>query len=123
MGNATTVSGPVTGGDRGWPFGCPMADLSPLGYRVEEFFIDGEATRYHGLAATPQGLVNWDPGRYGSLTITSEGYSYDIFTQAARAVGPDRDRTIDPLGGLDVRTVIAMVHPNRPGGWAPMSTR
>ena len=189
MGNAATVSGPITGGEKGWPFGCPVADLAQDGYVVEEFFLDGEATRYrpvagmefgregrwqaepagtdhfrtrllvyrpadtehfngtvivswnnvtagyelfagdtreiigggyafvgvttqrvgvHGLPPTPQGLADWDPGRYGSLSITSDDYSYDIFTQAARAVRPDRDRTVDPLGGLDVRTVIAM---------------
>ena len=56
----------------------------------------------HGLPAAPQGLQAWDPERYGSLSIASDDDSFDIFTQAARAVGPDRDRTTDPLGGLDV---------------------
>ena len=62
----------------------------------------------HGLPTAPQGLQAWDPERYGSLSIASDDDSFDIFTQAARAVGPDRDRTTDPLGGLDVRRVIAM---------------
>ena len=62
----------------------------------------------HGLPGSPQGLHAWDPERYGTLSITSDDHSFDIFTQAARAVGPDRDRAIDPLGGLDVQRVLAM---------------
>ena len=62
----------------------------------------------HGLPTAPQGLQAWDPERYGTLSIASDDDSFDIFTQAARAVGPDRDRTTDPLGGLDVQRVIAM---------------
>jgi hypothetical protein len=62
----------------------------------------------HGLPGAAQGLTSWDPERYGELSIASDDDSYDIFTQAALAVGPDRDRTTDPLGGLDVERVIAM---------------
>jgi hypothetical protein len=62
----------------------------------------------HGLPPTPMGLAAWDPERYGSLSIPGDDYSYDIFTQAARVVGRDRPRTeVDPLGGLDVRHLIA----------------
>jgi len=63
----------------------------------------------HGFAANNQGLAAWDPERYGALSIPTDDASYDIFTQAARAVGPDRDRGgVDPLGGLDVRKVIGI---------------
>lgn len=62
----------------------------------------------HGFAENPQGLVAWDPDRYGDLSIPTDDASYDIFSQVARAVGPDRDRTVDPLGGLDVKTVIGL---------------
>jgi hypothetical protein len=62
----------------------------------------------HGLPHAPQGLRAWDEERYGTLSITSDDDSFDIFTQASRAVGPDRDRTTDPLGGLDVARVVAM---------------
>jgi hypothetical protein len=62
----------------------------------------------HGLPPTPLGLAAWDPERYGSLSIEGDDYSYDIFTQAARVIGRDRPRgPVDPLGGLDVRHVIA----------------
>ena len=62
----------------------------------------------HGLPPTPMGLAAWDPERYGSLSIPGDDYSYDIFTQAAQVVGRDRpDAPVDPLGGLDVRHLIA----------------
>ena len=39
----STISGPVTGGARGRPFGTSVADLDRFGYVEEEFFLDGEA--------------------------------------------------------------------------------
>ena len=61
-----------------------------------------------GLPPTPQGLAAWDPDRYGSLHHPGDDYSYDIFTQAARAIAPGRDRSgADPLGGLEPRALIA----------------
>jgi hypothetical protein len=62
----------------------------------------------HGLPHLAQGLAAWDPQRYGSLSIPTDDCSYDIFTQAARAVDPHRAGAVDPLGGLAVRRVIAM---------------
>lgn len=184
-----TVTGPVTGGKRGWPFAASTLDLSDYGYTEAEYFLSGVATRYRlvagtalsrdghwqaepageapfrtrllvyrpadpakfngtvvltwnnvsagyelfgaenlelfdggfalaclttqrvgieGLPPVPQGLARWDPERYHSLTIPGDDYSYDIFTQGCRAVGPARDRTgVDPMGGLDVKRVVA----------------
>lgn len=63
----------------------------------------------HGFAANPQGLSAWDPQRYGELSIPSDEGSYDIYAHVGRAVGPERDRSgVDPLGGLDVKNVIAI---------------
>jgi hypothetical protein len=63
----------------------------------------------HGFPATPQGLTAWDPQRYGELSIPTDAGSYDVYAQIGRAVGPQRDRSgIDPLGGLDVKKVIAL---------------
>ncbi len=184
------VSGPVTGGSKGWAFGGPTADLDALGYRQEEYFLSGEAARYgpvtgtglgrdgrwqveevetapfstrlvvvrpedpaafngtvivlwnnvsagyenfgggdtaevfengyayvavsaqrvgiHGQPDNPQGLHAWDPERYGSLSIPSDDYSFDIFTQVANLVAPDRPREpLDVMGGLDVQRLIA----------------
>jgi hypothetical protein len=63
----------------------------------------------HGFSSNPQGLVAWDPDRYGELSIPSDECSYDVFAQVGRAVGADRPRNgVDPLGGLDVKKVIAI---------------
>ena len=190
-GKQMQLTGPVTGGSHGWAFAAPVVDLAALGYRHDEFFLEGTATRYgpspgceqswdgrwqveprrngavqdthrrgaprgpcrrfngtvvvlwnnvsagyenfgggdspelfeggyayaavtaqrvgvHGAPVDPQGLLAWDPERYGSLSIPSDDYSFDIFTQAASVVGPDRaDDGVDPMGGLDVRRLIA----------------
>lgn len=47
-----------------------------------------------------------DDARYGSLTHPGDDFCFDIFGQAGILVGPDRPRTLDPLGGLEVRRVI-----------------
>jgi hypothetical protein len=67
--------------------------------------------RYGSRSRLP--LVEHDPERYASLQHPGDQGSFDIFTQAGRAVGPARAATVDPLavdplGGLDVRRVIAM---------------
>ena len=63
----------------------------------------------HGFPQNPQGLLAWDPERYGELSIPSDEASYDVFAQVGRAVGAQRDRSgVDPLGGLDVKKVIAI---------------
>lgn len=182
------VTGPVTGGNKGWAFGASMLDVSAYGYTEAEYLLEGTASRYRlapgteltrdghwrvepageapfrtrmlvyrptdparfngtvvvtwnnvtagydlfsaeslelfeggfafvclttqkvgieGLPPMPQGLAAWDAERYGTLSISSDDYSYDIFTQGARAVGRDRSRQpIDPMGGLDVQRVI-----------------
>ena len=183
------VTGPVTGGDRGWPFAASMLDIKALGYEEHEYFLSGDATRYRqvdgtqwgrdgrwqvepagtaayktrilvyrpadarrfngtvivtwnnvtagyelfgadsleiieggyalvcasvqrvgveGLPPVRQGLAAWDPGRYGTLSIPGDDYSFDIFTQIGRAVGPERNRAgCDPLAGLAVQRVVA----------------
>jgi hypothetical protein len=47
------------------------------------------------------------PERYKTLHHPGDDYSYDIFTQAAQLLGPERTRDIDPLAGLEVRHLIA----------------
>jgi hypothetical protein len=61
-----------------------------------------------GLPPVRQGLADWDPERYGTLSIPSDDYSFDIFTQIGRALGRERQlRGVDPLAGLQVNHVIA----------------
>ncbi|WP_211768574.1 alpha/beta hydrolase domain-containing protein [Kutzneria sp. CA-103260] len=71
--------------------------------------ISAQKMGIEGLDRYPDtGLTRWDPERYGSLHIPGDGYSYDIFTQVARALASARSRTgADPLPGLDVRHCIA----------------
>ncbi|MDR0876545.1 MAG: hypothetical protein LBN21_00715, partial [Treponema sp.] len=59
----------------------------------------------------PHGLTEWDPERYGALSIDGDGVSYDIFTQAARALSPGRNvkaQGADPMGGLAVKRLIGI---------------
>lgn len=76
-------------------------------------FVSAQHVGVHGWRGTTDGgLVGWDPERYGTLHIDHDDLSYDIFTQAAEAVGPhrappDRPGDVDPLGGLDVQYVMA----------------
>jgi hypothetical protein len=49
------VTGPITGGTHGWAFGRPLSDLAEFGYREEEWFLEGEATRYRAVAGTELG--------------------------------------------------------------------
>jgi hypothetical protein len=62
----------------------------------------------HGFDDDPQGLIAWDGDRYGDLGIPTDDASYDIFSQIGRAVGPKRDRSVDPMGGLAVTKVIGL---------------
>jgi hypothetical protein len=62
----------------------------------------------HGFAMSPMGLLAWDDGRYGSLSVVSDDYSFDIFSLVAQAVGPRRAvESVDPMAGLAVHYVIA----------------
>jgi len=65
-----------------------------------------EGYAYVGVTAQTAGMEElkaWDPVRYAALGDTNDGQSYDIFTQAARAV---RDESSTLLGGLKVKDVI-----------------
>ncbi len=62
---------------------------------------------YVGVTAQTAGmndLKSWDPQRYGALGDSSDGQSYDIFTQAAQAVRAD---SATLLGGLTPKRLIA----------------
>jgi len=87
-------------------FGAESLELFEGGFALA--CLTPQKVGIEGLPPAPQGLAAWDPRRYGSLSIPSDDYSYDIFTQGARAVAKDRATSpIDPLGGLDVQRVVA----------------
>ena len=85
-----------------------IADLPGIYDGFAHVSVSSQFVGLHGFDSNPMGLVAWDAQRYGSLSHPGDSYSYDIFTQAGRAVGPQRDRGgIDPMGGLKVRNLIA----------------
>jgi hypothetical protein len=57
-------------------------------------------------------LAGWSPTRYGDLDVTggrqflTDQMSYDVFSQAAKAIRAPQG--VDPMGGLDVDTVLAI---------------
>ena len=96
----------------GFDLGTPTEHEMREGYAwagitTQAVAVDGQPSLAPGFPATP-GLPRIDPGRYGALHHPGDAYSYDIFTQAARAVGPGRPASgTDPLGGLAPRLVLA----------------
>ena len=54
-------------------------------------------------------LLAHDPDRYGDLHHPGDQAAFDIFTQAGRALAPDRTRElgVDPLGAFPVQRLIA----------------
>ena len=72
----------------------------------------------------PQGLMAWDPERYGSLSIASDDDSYDIFSQAARGVAPGRVTTAGTTvptrwAGSGCAGSSPRGRRSRPAGWPP----
>ena len=164
------VTGPVSGGSHGWPYGSSYTDLTPRGYVEEEFFFEGTARNYGASApsmptapyrsrmvvrrpvdparfngtvlvewlnvtaqkdtdgwnlvseplALEDGYVQvavsaqkvgvdhlrgWDSERYGSLQHPGDDFSWDVFSQAAKALVSG---TPTPLGGLTPEFLVAI---------------
>ena len=97
------------GYESGGPSGDEILDgYAWVGVSAQEVGLYGfpaGMARFAGRHARP--LVEHDPQRYGSLYHPGDPASFDIFTQAARVVGPGRPVDVDPMGGLDVRRLIA----------------
>ena len=72
-----------------------------VGVSAQKIGVDG----FPGPDAA--GLKQWDTARYGTLNHPGDAYSFDIFSQAGALVGPNRSHDIDPMGGLEVRRLIA----------------
>jgi len=100
---------------------CEWSNVS-AGFEIssavnQQFWKDGYAyaaisAQRMGLEGTterPLGLKQWDPERYGTLDIAGDSFSYDIFSQVARALGPARGKGgVDPMGGLAVKRLFAL---------------
>ena len=85
-------------------FGAESLELFEGGFAL--VCLTTQKVGIEGLPPLRQGLAHWDPERYGSSSIPSDDYAFDVFTQGALAVGPDRRREPDPMVGLGVRHVI-----------------
>jgi hypothetical protein len=71
--------------------------------------VSAQSVGVDGVGSRPLGLRAWDADRYGELVHPGDVYSYGIFTEVARAVGPDRaPGAVDPLGGLVVERLLAL---------------
>jgi len=98
----------VSGGfdiDAAWGYAYPVLmreGFAWVGVSAQRAGVEGPPLR-PGLS---QPLKLWDPARYGGLANPGDDFSYDIFTQAARAVGPKRPAGLDPLAGLTVARVL-----------------
>lgn len=83
------------------------ADIDPTyGAAIDELLRDGYG--FVGVSAQKVGvdaLKASDPTRFGSLVHPGDDYSYDIFTQAARAIRGGIG--VDLLNGLQPRRLIA----------------
>jgi hypothetical protein len=75
----------------------------------------GVSAQEAGVCCGPTTLKGWDPVRYAPLVHPEDVFSYDIFSQAIRALRkPGGNRTaaasakpVDPMRGLRVRKLIA----------------
>ena len=87
------------------------AEIPPdLLYTHRELLRDGFAwvgvsAQRLGITGSPYSLTAWDPARYGPLSHPGDGFSYDIFAQAAAALRHPRGAR--PLGHLRPRRLIA----------------
>jgi hypothetical protein len=65
----------------------------------------GVSAQFAGVCCGPTTLVGWDPQRYGSLSVPpGDAFSYDIFSQAIRAVRAPAG--VDPTGGFGVENLV-----------------
>lgn len=84
-----------------------------VGVSAQEVSVYGppSGAEIRGRSARAAGLIETDPERYSTLGHPGDPGSFEIFGQAAAAVGPNRPGAVrdepDPLGGLEVRRVIA----------------
>jgi len=79
-----TISGPLTGGRHGRPFGRPLVDLDQVGYREDEWIIEGDATRYRPVSGTELGFDGvWEAEPAGTARFRTRIVAY-------RPVDPDQ---------------------------------
>ena len=95
----------------GADFGMPDVEQLERGYAwvgitTQRVAHEGQPSLTEDMPATI-GLCEWDPERYGSLHHPGDAFSYDIFSQGARALRGGAAGGTDMLGGLSPRLLIA----------------
>ena len=95
----------------GADFGMPDVEQLERGYAwvgitTQRVAHEGQPSLAEDMPATI-GLCEWDPVRYGSLHHPGDAFSYDIFSQGARALRQGPATGADMLGGLSPRLLIA----------------
>jgi hypothetical protein len=96
------------GGELGTPTGDELFQgYAWVGVSAQEVGVHGFPPGLERYGGRGRPLVVHDPERYGTLHHPGDQASFDIFTQAGRAVGPRRSNTVDPLGGLEVCRLLA----------------
>lgn len=82
---------------------APFAPLKGFAY----VGVSAQRVGLHGYSIS-KGLLQWDPERYGSLSIPDDGISYDIFSHVAKVLKqPEHREGPYPLGPLTPRKLIA----------------
>jgi hypothetical protein len=84
-----------------WFWSYPMALREGWAYAV----VSAQSA---GICCSALSLKTTDPVRYGSLEHPGDDYSFDIFSQVARALESPGD--VDPMAGLKVRRTLAAGH-------------
>jgi hypothetical protein len=81
-----------------------------VGVSAQRIGIDGGPIAVEAPGAAEagagRGLRGIDPDRYGQLSHPGDAFSYDIYTQVARALRAPGDA--DPLDGLEVERLLAV---------------
>jgi hypothetical protein len=75
----------------------------------------GVSAQLAGVCCGPTTLRGWDPRRYAALTHPGDAYSFDIYSQAIRAlIAPEQNGAtnlaptpVDPMRGMKARWIIA----------------
>lgn len=112
----TTISGPVTGGQHGFPGTATPVDLAAAGYTEQEYFFDGTATAYEKDA-------EWEEdGKWAVRPTTTSPYTSRMLVRApkdpSRFNGTVLVEWLNVSGNADVDVDFAMMHDEILRGYA-----
>ncbi|KIX93340.1 uncharacterized protein Z520_10983 [Fonsecaea multimorphosa CBS 102226] len=94
--------------------GFDIMIAKPPGIYEAGYVYVGISAQFVGIIGAPPhniGLTEWDPERYGTLSIPDDGLSYDIYTQLARLLQAEASGASGQplvLGGLKPKHIIGI---------------